>query len=79
MPDLFDTHGWSKDRYGEYVEDLQDMKWVKDLDPAMDNILKDQSGKVYAYPLNQAKDGITYNATLLKNTESPRLPRLMSG
>ncbi|SDM72857.1 raffinose/stachyose/melibiose transport system substrate-binding protein [Fictibacillus solisalsi] len=66
MPDLFDTHGWSKDRYGEYVEDLQDMKWVKDLDPAMDNILKDQSGKVYAYPLNQAKDGITYNATLLK-------------
>ncbi|MCQ6265909.1 extracellular solute-binding protein [Fictibacillus sp. WQ 8-8] len=66
MPDLFDTHGWSKDRYGEYVENLQKMNWVKDLDPAMNDILKDKAGKVYAYPLNQAKDGITYNATLLK-------------
>ncbi|MCM2533210.1 extracellular solute-binding protein [Neobacillus pocheonensis] len=66
MPDLFDTHGWAKKRYGAYVEDLSKMDWVKNLDPAMDPILKDDKGKVYAYPLNQAKDGITYNATLLK-------------
>ncbi|UOQ45614.1 extracellular solute-binding protein [Halobacillus salinarum] len=66
MPDLFDTHGWAKLRYGDYVEDLSDMDWVKNLDPALDTILKDDSGKVYAYPLNQAKDGITYNANLLK-------------
>jgi raffinose/stachyose/melibiose transport system substrate-binding protein len=66
MPDLFDTHGWAKKRYGAYVEDLSKMDWVKNLDPAMDPILKDDKGKVYAYPLNQAKDGITYNSTLLK-------------
>ena len=66
MPDLFDTHGWAILRYGEYVEDLKDMNWVNDLDPALDQILKDETGKVYAYPLNQAKDGITYNATLLE-------------
>jgi raffinose/stachyose/melibiose transport system substrate-binding protein len=66
MPDLFDTHGWAQKRYGNYVEDLSNMDWVKDLDPAMNPILKDDKGKVYAYPLNQAKDGITYNATLLK-------------
>ncbi|MBY0148437.1 ABC transporter substrate-binding protein [Neobacillus niacini] len=66
MPDLFDTHGWAIHRYGEYVEDLKDMDWVKDLDPALEQILKDESGKVYAYPLNQAKDGLTYNATLLE-------------
>lgn len=30
MPDLFDTHGWALHRYGEYVEDLKDMDWVKD-------------------------------------------------
>ncbi|NRD76298.1 extracellular solute-binding protein [Bacillus sp. BRMEA1] len=66
MPDLFDTHGWAKKRYGNYVEDLSKMDWVKNLDPALDPILKDDKGKVYAYPLNQAKDGITYNATLLK-------------
>lgn len=66
MPDLFDTHGWSQLRYGEYVADLKDMNWVQHLDPALNQILKDKSGKVYAYPLNQAKDGISYNATLLE-------------
>lgn len=66
MPDVFDTHGWAKNRYGEYVEDLSDMNWVENLDPALDQILKDDTGKVYAYPLNQAKDGLTYNATLLE-------------
>ncbi|MFD2922457.1 ABC transporter substrate-binding protein [Halobacillus naozhouensis] len=65
LPDLFDTHGWAKQRYGEYVADLSAMEWVKNLDPALDPILKDEEGKVYAYPLNQAKDGISYNATLL--------------
>ncbi|WP_205091511.1 ABC transporter substrate-binding protein [Thalassobacillus pellis] len=66
MPDLFDTHGWAKARYGEYVADLSDMDWVKNLDPALNEILKNDQGKVYAFPLNQAKDGITYNANLLK-------------
>ena len=66
MPDLFDTHGWAIHRYGEYVEDLKDMNWVQDLDPALNQILMDDTGKVYAYPLNQAKDGLTYNATLLE-------------
>ncbi|WP_028391938.1 ABC transporter substrate-binding protein [Bacillus cihuensis] len=66
MPDLFDTHGWSQLRYGEYVMDLKDMDWVKNLDPALDQILKDKDGKVYAFPLNQAKDGISYNVAVLK-------------
>jgi len=65
MPDLFDTHGWAKERYGEYVEDLSDMDWVENLDPAMDPILRDDDGKVYAYPLNQAKDGLSYNENIL--------------
>lgn len=33
MPDLFDTHGWSQLRYGEYVADQKDMDWVQNLDP----------------------------------------------
>lgn len=66
MPDLFDTHGWAIHRYGEYVEDLKDMDWVQHLDPALEQILKDESGRVFAYPLNQAKDGLTYNASLLE-------------
>ncbi|MDI5788653.1 hypothetical protein PO124_10375 [Bacillus licheniformis] len=26
MPDLFDTHGWAKIRYGEYTADLK--TWI---------------------------------------------------
>lgn len=65
MPDLFDTHGWSQLRYGEYVADQKDMDWVQFLDPALDQILKDDKGKVYAFPINQAKDGISYNVNVL--------------
>ncbi|MCA0972031.1 extracellular solute-binding protein [Halobacillus litoralis] len=66
MPDLFDTHGWAKQRYGDYVADLSEMEWTERLDPALDTILKDDEGKVYAFPLNQAKDGINYNVNLLE-------------
>lgn len=66
MPDLFDTHGWAKKRYGEYTADLSGMDWVENLDPAMKPILTDDQGKVYAYPLNEAKDGIAYNENILK-------------
>ncbi|WP_338655262.1 extracellular solute-binding protein [Sporosarcina psychrophila] len=66
MPDVFDTHGWAKERYGEYAADLSDMDWVENLDPAMNPILRDDEGKVYAYPLNQAKDGLIYNENILK-------------
>jgi raffinose/stachyose/melibiose transport system substrate-binding protein len=67
MPDLFDTHGWAIERYGEYTADQSDMDWVEYLDPAMDQILKDDTGKVYAYPLNQAKDGLSYNENILND------------
>lgn len=66
MPDIFDTHGWAINRYGEYVADLSQMDWTEHLDPALEPLLVDEEGKVYAYPLNQAKDGITFNATLLE-------------
>lgn len=65
MPDLFDTHGWSQNRYGEYTMDLADMDWVADLDPSLEQIFTDEDGKVYAYPINQAKDGLTYNKNIL--------------
>ncbi|MBY8913089.1 ABC transporter substrate-binding protein [Bacillus sp. YC2] len=65
MPDLFDTHGWAKIRYGEYTADLRGMEWTKQLDPNVNSMLKDAKGKIYAYPLNQAKDGLAYNRTML--------------
>ncbi|TDL31877.1 extracellular solute-binding protein [Jeotgalibacillus sp. S-D1] len=65
LPDLFDTHGWATSRYSEYTEDLSSMDWASRLDPAMEPILTDEDGKLHAYPINQALDGVSYNKTLL--------------
>ncbi|WP_090792352.1 extracellular solute-binding protein [Pelagirhabdus alkalitolerans] len=66
MPDLFDTHGWAVNRYGDYTMDLRDMDWVDNLDPSLEPIITDDDGKVYAYPMNQANDGLTYNVGILE-------------
>ncbi|UOF92710.1 extracellular solute-binding protein [Fodinisporobacter ferrooxydans] len=66
MPDVFDTHGWAKIRYGNFLADLHKEPWASKLDDNMKPLLTDAKGKVYALPLNEAKDGITYNADILK-------------
>jgi len=65
MPDIFDTHGWSQVRYGNFVADLADQSWVGNLSESFKPIVTDAQGKVYTLPLNAAKDGITYNKDVL--------------
>ncbi|MFP3122326.1 ABC transporter substrate-binding protein [Ectobacillus funiculus] len=66
LPDVFDTHGWSKIRYGKYLADLKDQEWASQLTDSIKPVVTDEQGKVYALPLNEAKDGITYNAEILE-------------
>ncbi|MEF2965005.1 ABC transporter substrate-binding protein [Paenibacillus sp. M1] len=66
LPDLFDTHGWAMTRYKDYVADLSGEAWTADLSDTIKNVLVDDTGKVYALPLNESKDGITFNANVLE-------------
>lgn len=66
LPDIFDTHGWAKIRYGAYTMDLQNEPWAANMTDSIKPILTDESGKVYALPLNEAKDGLFYNAAVLE-------------
>lgn len=65
LPDVFDTHGWSKVRYGKYLEDLRGEPWASKLSATIKPYVTDEEGKVYAMPLNQSKDGIVYNVDIL--------------
>lgn len=65
LPDIFDTHGWAIIRYGNYLEDMSQQSWVSRITDSMKPIVTDDGGKVYALPLNAAKDGITYNKDVL--------------
>ncbi len=66
LPDIFDTHGWAKIRYGAYTMDLQNEPWVANMTDSIKPILTDDSGKVYALPINEAKDGLFYNVDVLE-------------
>lgn len=66
LPDVFDTHGWAKIRYGKYLADLRDEEWAADLTDTIKPVITDEKGKVYALVLSEAKDGLMYNADLLK-------------
>ncbi|WP_243522917.1 ABC transporter substrate-binding protein [Bacillus pseudomycoides] len=66
LPDLFDTHGWSIKRYGNYLADLSGEQWVANLSDSIKPVITDEKGKVYAFPLNEAKDGVLYNVEVLE-------------
>ncbi len=64
MPDLFSTHGWAKIRYADFVADLKDRAWAKDIDPGFKPNIADETGKVYTLAFDQDKSGIIYNVDI---------------
>jgi raffinose/stachyose/melibiose transport system substrate-binding protein len=74
LPDLFDTHGWAIKRYGKYLADLSGEEWAANLSDSIKPVITDENGKVYAFPLNEAKEGVLYNIEVLEKyqIEPPR-------
>lgn len=74
LPDIFDTHGWAKLRYGDYLADLKDEPWASQLTDTIRDVVTDQEGKVYVLVLTEAKDGLLYNVDMLEKygIEVPR-------
>jgi len=66
LPDLFDTHGWAIKRYGDYLADLSSEEWANNLSDSIKPVITDENGKVYAFPLNEAKEGVLYNIEVLE-------------
>jgi raffinose/stachyose/melibiose transport system substrate-binding protein len=71
LPDLFDTHGWAIKRYGNYLGDLRDEPWAKNLSDSIKPVITDKNGKVYVLPLNEAKEGVMYNIDVLNKYNIP--------
>lgn len=65
-PDIWATHGWSRDRYGNFLEPLQNRSWAKNLKPLGDSIFKDGKGNLYALPVDIQVSGVMYNKTVLQ-------------
>jgi len=65
LPDVFSTHGWAKIRYGKFLADLRDQPWASQLSPTIKDAVTDDTGKVYALPMDQDKSGPIYNVDIL--------------
>ncbi|AKV55780.1 putative ABC transporter substrate-binding protein [Bifidobacterium actinocoloniiforme DSM 22766] len=64
-PDIWNTHGWSRDRYANFLEPLQDRPWAKRMKPIGNDVYKTKDGKFYALPADIQVSGIMYNETVL--------------
>ncbi|MFE3452507.1 ABC transporter substrate-binding protein [Nonomuraea sp. NPDC059194] len=65
VPDVFNTHGWSRDRYKEFLIPLSDQPWADKLNPALDKAMRDTDRKFYALPFDTQVSGFSYNVSVL--------------
>lgn len=65
-PDMWNTHGWSRDRYSNFLEPLQNRSWAKKMKSLGDDVFKKSDGSFYALPFDIQTTGILYNAGVLE-------------
>jgi raffinose/stachyose/melibiose transport system substrate-binding protein len=65
VPDIWWTHGWSRDRYSKFLMPLQNEPWAKYFNPSLDAAMKDSKGAFYAMPIDTDIAGLIYNKDVL--------------
>lgn len=66
LPDVFMTHGWSLRRYSEYLQPVNEQPWFESMDKALEPIMADEDGNVYALCVSTSVSGVYFNADVLK-------------
>lgn len=65
-PDIWQTHGWSRDRYADFLAPLQDRAWNKDANKLLDASMRTDDGSIFAVPMVTDVAGLLYNADVLQ-------------
>ena len=63
LPDVFETHGWSRLRYSEYLMPVNDEPWYENQSDLAKGILEGDEGVAYALMLNSQVLGVFCNKT----------------
>ena len=64
MPDLLETHGWSRLRYGEYLEPVQNESWYQYQSDVAKGVLEGDGEDAYALMLTASVVGMVWNKTV---------------
>lgn len=65
VPDIWSTHGWSTERYNDFLADLSDQPWVSNMEDSIAAVVTDENGKVCTLPLTQWIYGFVYDKDVL--------------
>lgn len=67
MPDVWSTHGWSLNRYSEYLKSVNDQAWFNTVDvEALSGVMADANGTFYALGLSCVPQAVEFNADVLE-------------
>lgn len=61
LPDLWETHGWSVERYSEYLTPLNDSSWANRVDEAILPVISDENDTIYVAPITMGINTISYS------------------
>lgn len=65
MPDVFFTHGWSINRYKNYLMPVNDLPFADRILNQIKPVITDKDGLIYVLPIDIDISGIVYNADVL--------------
>lgn len=66
LPDVFDTHGWSVDRYSEYLMPVNDLDFYGNISQQILPTISNAKGEAFVLPFDMDLTGIVYNETVLE-------------
>lgn len=65
LPDLWTTHGWSVNRYSEYLRPLNDRAWASSVSEQIKPVITDKENNFFVLPVDMDIAGIAYNKDVL--------------
>ena len=65
LPDLWTTHGWSVNRYSEYLRPLNDREWIANVSEQIKPVITNKEGEIFVLPTDMDIAGIAYNQEVL--------------
>jgi raffinose/stachyose/melibiose transport system substrate-binding protein len=65
LPDMFATHGWSVERYSEYLRPLNDQPWFSTIEESFLPIIQNAKGEIFVLPFDMDRNALMYNKSLL--------------
>lgn len=68
LPDLFATHGWSVERYSEYLRPLNDQEWFDEISPQIKPMITNEKDEVFVLPTDIDLAGMVYNIEVLEKS-----------